>query len=408
MSLYPDPDWNPTPVWLSHPVEELRNHPSPSTFPCDDHTHPFYPTAGSTSPSFSGATTSSPLLFLGIFSAANKTEVRNLIRKRQLPHYKGTKDVDSILGRNETYPKHSFGDMGIPPGMLEAKFILGYPPRWSHTMAMFQDGTLKSSDPDLEAFALAIPKQLGGSSESIVNWSGNGVVWWRKWLPVPWTQGEINAAKEHLRLMQSVAEEDGVFGDIEVLPLEDSIVQGKTYHYFRWLAKTRVNNRPPRFAMKTDDDTFHVIPNLLSIFTSLSCSSSYYIGNSWGCSQPFPFHFGGLGYALSWPMISWLGWGSELPRRHTNQNEDARLGSYFTSLDHLKDPLITVDYSILMGSWFDDMTFPKSTDTIAVHYLKLVEKYKEQSQRMWDIWKTNHKEWKLPNAGRDWVQRHSR
>lgn len=84
-------------------------------------------------------------------------------------------------------------------------------------MAMFQDGTIKSSDPDIEGYTLAVPKKQGASSESIIDWSGNGVTWWRKWLPVPWTQGEINTAKEHLRMMQSVAEENGVFGDIEVL-----------------------------------------------------------------------------------------------------------------------------------------------------------------------------------------------
>lgn len=221
VSLYPDPDWNPTPVWLPHPVPQLRTHPSPSTFVCQDDTHPFYPVSQSYSPSFSGATTSSPLLFLGIFSAANKTEMRNLIRKRQLPHYKGTKDIELILGRNDSYAKHPWGDMDIPPGMLEAKFILGFPPGWSNTVAMFRDGTLKVSDADIEPFSLAVPSVSTGTEppaeRAFLNWQGYGVRWWRRWLPVPWTQGEIRTAKEHLRLMQMVAEEQGIFGDIEVL-----------------------------------------------------------------------------------------------------------------------------------------------------------------------------------------------
>lgn len=158
--------------------------------------------------------------------------------------------------------------------------------------------------------------------------------------------------------------------------------------------------------MKTDDDTFHVIPNLLSIFTSLSCGTSYYIGNSWGCSQPYPFHFGGLGYALSWPLLSWLGAGDELPPHHTNDQEDARLGSYFTALDHQKDPVVTMDYSVLMGSFFDDRVFPKNTDTIAVHYLKLPEAYRDYSNKMWDIWRRDGKPWKL-KGGEEWVKRHA-
>lgn len=155
-----------------------------------------------------------------------------------------------------------------------------------------------------------------------------------------------------------------------VSDLEDNITEGKTYHYFRWLAQKRSDNRPPRFAMsewrasvvqcinttlllpnrppssartETDDDTFHVIPNLLSLLAPLSCQTSLYIGTSWGCAQDFPFHFGGLGYALSWPLVAWLGGGEELREEDTWGNEDARLGAYLMSLDREKEPVVTLE-----------------------------------------------------------------
>lgn len=386
--VYPDPDWNPSPVWLPTPVSQLKGHPPPSTFHCNNTTHPYTPTESTTS--FSGATvSSSPLLFMGIFSTAPKRNHRNLIRRRQLPHYKGTPNVDSLLGgKNASFSSHSFGDMGVPAGVLEHRFILGYPPKWSHTVAMVQDGSLGN------VHALIGETPWGVPTRESSWWQGDGVTWWRRWFPIPWTAQELSRAREHIRIMESVAEEASLFSDVEVLPLEDSIIKGKTYHYFRWLARTRAKDRPPRFAMKTDDDTFHILPNLLAIFDGLSCSTNYYIGTSWGCSQPFPFHFGGLGYALSWPLVSWLGAGDELPSSATDNQEDARLGSYLTALDRQREPVITLDYGVRMGSFFQPEIFPQNTETIALHYLKEEVAYRDYSQRMWDVWKAAGKKWR--------------
>ncbi|CAO1632493.1 unnamed protein product [Parajaminaea phylloscopi] len=382
-AVYPDPDWNPNPVWLPHPVDELRSHRPPSAFRCNDVSHPFAPVQAT--PSFSGATSSSPLLFMGIFSSAGKTSVRNLIRRRQLPHYPGTRSLDSLLGANASYPSHRHGDMGVPPGVLETKFILGYPPGWAVSAAILKSGIAGRDD------FFSAPSAF--SDEQNGWWEGDGLPWWRRWLPLPWTQSEIRRARDHAEMMKAASQEAALFGDIELLALEDSIVKGKTYHYFRWLAQTRSNNRPPRFAMKTDDDTFHVIPNLLDIFANLSCSTNYYIGTSWGCSQPFPFHFGGLGYALSWPLVAWLGDGKELRPKDTDNQEDARLGSYFTALDREREPVVTLDYSIRMGSFFEETVFPQNTHTIALHYLKKEDDYLAYSEKMWAIWRSAGKPW---------------
>lgn len=164
---------------------------------------------------------------------------------------------------------------------------------------------------------------------------------------------------------------------------------------------------PPATSTETDDDTFLIIPNLLSIFAPLSCSTAYYIGNSWGCSQPYPFHFGGLGYALSWPLISWLGANeAPLPQHEIDENEDARLGSFFQSLDREREPLVTLDYGILMGSWYDDEVFPKSTASIALHYMKEPNVYRDYSSKMWNLWKGEGRKWVWPDA-EAWVRLHA-
>lgn len=95
---------------------------------------------------------------------------------------------------------------------------------------------------------------------------------------------------------------------------------------------------------ETDDDNFLILPNLLSSLSNLSCSTSYYIGNSWGCAQTFPFHFGGLGYLLSWPLVAWIGGGDqELTQKDQDGNEDARMGAYFMNLDREEEPVVTLE-----------------------------------------------------------------
>lgn len=210
--------------------------------------------------------------------------------------------------------------------------------------------------------------------------------------------------------MTKLAEEQHNFSDLTILPNEEQgMNSGKTYHFFRFIAQSRGRNaakqasfslRPPRFVMKMDDDTSPVLPNLLQAFANLSCSQPAYIGTSWGCTQSFPFRFGGLGYAISWPLVVWLSNTSQpLPWWHTRGNEDARLGAYLLSL---REPVVTVDYGVKMGSWYDDHTFPKDGGTIALHYLKEATVYREQSERMWHI---VPKEWRWEGA-RPWVERH--
>lgn len=338
--------------------------------------------------------------------------------------------------------------MSIPRSLLSTHFILAYPPRWSHTISMLSSGALTLPLPlprenaNLDDYIPPTPQHP--SPSRFAPWPGNGLAWWRKliWPVVGWTRWEKREARRQVELIRGLAEESRMWkghgGDLVMLPVEEAMNSGKTYHYFRWVARRFEQGRgeggegegdaaagkgpqsppppPPRFVMKTDDDTFHVLPNLLTALASLSCSMPIYLGTSWGCSQHFPYHFGGLGYALSWPLVSWLGDSSSssstptakrhpLPWYHTTGNEDARLGSYLVSLRRNEQPVLAVDYSVRMGSYFDDLTFPKDTNTLALHYLKKPDVYRGQAERMWGIWEREGWEWKWEGAG-EWVERH--
>ena len=50
--------------------------------------------------------------------------------------------------------------------------------------------------------------------------------------------------------------------------------------------------------------TLLVMPNLISAFRELDCSTNVYWGTSAGRSQYFGDYFRGLAYAMSWPLVS--------------------------------------------------------------------------------------------------------
>lgn len=82
--------------------------------------------------------------------------------------------------------------------------------------------------------------------------------------------------------------------------------------------------------------TYLIMPNVLDSFASLDCGTNVYWGNSFLCAHEFPFHFGGLAYALSWPLIKWIGT-TRLTPEQIRGNEDARTGSWCVHLASCED-----------------------------------------------------------------------
>ena len=208
VSTYPDVDWNPHPLWMTEKPEGIETHPRPSSIKCNDESHPFH---------VDDKNRSSPLLYMGIFSTVERSEQRMIIRRRQLPHYNDS-NTSTLLGLNQTHGIHPFGDMGIPAGVLESHFILGYPRGWSKTVEMLGDGTLSREDPELVDSPLGTPQS---GHDSFVSWQGKVVEksWWRRWMPFffSWSREEIEEARRQIKVMHEVAEEQAKFGDLVLL-----------------------------------------------------------------------------------------------------------------------------------------------------------------------------------------------
>ncbi|WVW84505.1 hypothetical protein I302_106539 [Kwoniella bestiolae CBS 10118] len=255
-------------------------------------------------------------MFLGIFSAADKRERRDLYRQVVIPDF--------------------------PSDQFTIKFILGTPP--------FPENPIGQ-----EAIARTV-------------------------------------------LMNKVEAEMREFGDMVMLPMIDNIDLGKTHEYFKWVAKEysgpgRVKGRP-RFVMKADDDTILVMPNLISGFKDLNCADNVYWGTSAGRSHYFGDYFRGLAYAMSWPLVSWIG-NAEMPPAHIIKIEDARTGQWLRHLDPVTDPVKRIDMGWTMGDWNQ---LDVGVETVALHWLKLDDWVKEQHARLHTIWADDNRPYDIENG----------
>lgn len=91
-------------------------------------------------------------------------------------------------------------------------------------------------------------------------------------------------------------------------------------------------------------------PNVISNFINLDCSKNIYWGTSAGRSRHFNDYFRGLAYALSWPLVSWIG-NADMAPAHVLKIEDARTGQWLRSLDPAVDPVTRIDLGWSMGDW---------------------------------------------------------
>ncbi|EGF97964.1 family 31 glycosyltransferase [Melampsora larici-populina 98AG31] len=206
-----------------------------------------------------------------------------------------------------------------------------------------------------------------------------------------------------------IEEENKRYGN-DVIVLEnlekDNIDLGKTYEFFRWVSmgangrwkmdrvldrEIGLENRDPRikeigrpqFVMKSDDDTFLVIPNLIKEFQNLDCGSNIYWGTSQGSNPLFPAYFRGLAYALSWPLVEWIGT-SNMSYESQVGIEDARVGAWLSDLDDRVDRLMRIDLGWRMGDWNQ---LEIDSDTVALHWLKSIEWFPMVKFRVLEAWR---------------------
>jgi hypothetical protein len=90
------------------------------------------------------------------------------------------------------------------------------------------------------------------------------------------------------------------------------------------------------------------MPNLVSSFSALDCSQPVYWGSSSGYSEYFLPYYRGMGYAISWPLVAYLG---RTTFRHTQRIEDAGVSQLLRQLDPNTDRLQRVDMGHNMADW---------------------------------------------------------
>lgn len=108
--------------------------------------------------------------------------------------------------------------------------------------------------------------------------------------------------------------------------------------------------------------TYLVMPNVVRTLQSLNCKKNVYWGTSAGSSGHFRQYFRGLGYGLSWPLVSWIG-SADLPYAHKIKIEDARTGQWLRLLDPVLDPVQRIDFGWAMGDW-NQLNY--TTETVAL------------------------------------------
>jgi len=116
--------------------------------------------------------------------------------------------------------------------------------------------------------------------------------------------------------------------------------------------------------MKTDDDVFLHIPNLVNKLTTLS-KKGLYLGRQ---VSGFPF-MAGMGYVLSWDLVEWIA-ASDYPKVNQIGQEDAILAKwldYSGLVTHkISDENAFYDYPDSGKGWAK----PYIPETILIHRLK--------------------------------------
>ncbi|XP_073010921.1 beta-1,3-galactosyltransferase pvg3-like [Typha latifolia] len=181
-----------------------------------------------------------------------------------------------------------------------------------------------------------------------------------------------NLPTEEQRVL--VALEIMEYNDIIVLNCTENMDNGKTYTFFSSLPM--ISDVPYDYVMKTDDDTYVRLRNLVDALKSLPRENLYFglMVPCLGISTKYNY-MSGLGYIVSWDLVEWIAT-SELARTHTTGPEDLVTGKWFKDggrAVHMYDATPAMyDYFELPYTCFRHEFVP---ETIAVHKLKSNERW---------------------------------
>jgi hypothetical protein len=157
--------------------------------------------------------------------------------------------------------------------------------------------------------------------------------------------------------------EKTLYNDILILDCKENMDNGKTYTFFSSVPKI-FRNSPFEYVMKTDDDVFLHIPNLVSKLMTLSKKGVYYGRNVKGHN-----FMAGMGYALSWDLVEWIA-ASDYAKINKEGQEDATVAKWLYHsglvIHKVSDENAIYDYPESGQGWAK----PYIPETILMHRLK--------------------------------------
>ncbi|CAM0951479.1 unnamed protein product [Alopecurus aequalis] len=162
-----------------------------------------------------------------------------------------------------------------------------------------------------------------------------------------------------------VALEIMAHGDILVLDCAENMNDGKTYAYFSSVPRL-FSDAPYDYVMKTDDDTYLRVATLAEDLRRRP-RDDVYLGFGYNMSGDPMLFMHGMGYVMSWDLVSWVATAEEiLERNDTVGPEDLMLGKWVNLAGKGRNryDLKPRMYDL---NWNMDNLRP---DTVAVHMLK--------------------------------------
>ncbi|KAJ6857154.1 hypothetical protein NC651_038760 [Populus alba x Populus x berolinensis] len=186
-----------------------------------------------------------------------------------------------------------------------------------------------------------------------------------------------NLTKEDQKVL--VALEIMRYDDIIILDCKENMNKGKTYTYFSSLPEMLNDTDRPyppyHYVMKTDDDTYFRLDNLVESLKPLPREDLYY-GYVIPCPSmdPFVHYMSGMGYMISWDIVEWIR-DSEVPKNHLEGPEDKVFGDWIREGHRAKNRYNAKWSMYNFPEPHTQCTHELWPNTTAVHLLKNQEKW---------------------------------
>ncbi|KAJ1560629.1 hypothetical protein HK096_007827, partial [Nowakowskiella sp. JEL0078] len=174
-----------------------------------------------------------------------------------------------------------------------------------------------------------------------------------------------------MTIREFIEYESKIFGDIFILQgVKENMDDGKTYEYFHQIWNKKFPHSDGyRFYMKTDDDVFLHLPNLVSKLTPYIDLQGVFFGRQVMGRTGHKF-MAGMGYALSADLVGFIA-NDKFAASHVIGQEDALLDFWLRKGNAITYRIEADDLEFHDAEWFGiGWARPASEKSILIHRLK--------------------------------------